>query len=76
MDPGNDQQAALRYDLKHLTSLSSFPKYRVKVVYYILDRDIPGFLSKVNLVFSLRPYKDLSPKRRYIILAGTTLKLI
>ena len=26
MDPGNDQLATLRYDLKHLTS---FPKYRV-----------------------------------------------
>ena len=24
-------------------------------VYYILDRELPGFLSKVNLVFSLRP---------------------
>ena len=32
MDPGNDQLATLRYDLKHLTSLTSFPKYRVKVV--------------------------------------------
>ena len=29
MDPGNDQLAMLRYDLKHLTSLTSFPKYRV-----------------------------------------------
>ena len=24
-------------------------------LYYILDRELPGFLSKVNLVFSLRP---------------------
>ena len=32
MDPGNDQLATLRYDLKHLTSLTAFPKYRVKVV--------------------------------------------
>ena len=30
MDPGNDQLATLRYDLKHLTSLTSFPKYRFK----------------------------------------------
>ena len=32
MDPGNNQLATLRYDLKNLTSLTSFPKYRVKVV--------------------------------------------
>ena len=32
MDPGNDLLATLRYDLKHLKSLTSFPKYRVKVI--------------------------------------------
>ena len=45
-------------------------------IYYILDRELPGFLPKINLVFCLRSLKDLSPKRNYIILAGTTLKLI
>ena len=27
----------------------------INSIYYILDRELPGFLSKVNLVFSLRP---------------------
>ena len=32
MDPENDQIATFHYDLKHFTSLTSFPEYYVNVV--------------------------------------------
>ena len=49
MDPGNDQLATLPYDLKHLTSLTSFPKYCVKVVKFYLSIRVN---SIVKITFS------------------------
>ena len=49
MDPGNDQVATLRHDLKHLTSLTSFPKYRVKVVKFHFARGL----------FDMRPFSTI-----------------
>ena len=58
MDPGNDQLATLRYDLKHdLTSLTSFPKYRVKVVLKILFR--LRFIQYEDIFYNNHDFKTI-----------------
>ena len=54
MDPGNDQLATLRYDLKHLTSLTSFPKYRVKVVKFYSASGVFNMRTFSTIIITLK----------------------
>ena len=57
MDPGNDQLETLRYDLKHLTSLTSFPKYCVKVRGKILFR--LRFIQYEDIFYNNHDFKTI-----------------
>ena len=54
MDPGNDQLATFRYDLKHLTSLTLCSKYRVKEVKFYFARGLVNMRTFSTIIMTLK----------------------
>ena len=62
MDPGYDQLATPRYDLKHITSLTSFTKYRVKVVKVLFRL---RFIQYEDIFYNNHEFKIIDVNKTY-----------